>query len=93
MTIWETILIYLCAVNFIAFILYGRDKHKAERHEWRIPENTLLLFSALGGGIGSGLAMKYYHHKTRHLKFQFFVPFFNIVWIIGLTYFIMHTKG
>jgi uncharacterized membrane protein YsdA (DUF1294 family) len=93
MTIWKILLIYLCAINLIAFVLYGRDKRKAERHEWRIPENTLLLFSALGGGIGSGLAMKIFHHKTRHRKFQFFVPFFTILWIIGLTYFTMHTKG
>ena len=43
MTMWKIILIYLCIANAAAFILYGMDKKKAEAHQWRIPESTLIM--------------------------------------------------
>ena len=38
----RNIIIYVCMINAIAFFLYGLDKQKAKRHQWRIPESTLL---------------------------------------------------
>ena len=45
------------------------DKIRAERHEWRIPENTLLLIAAIGGAPAMLLTMLIIRHKTRHRKF------------------------
>lgn len=57
------------AISFVTFIVYGIDKFKARRGLWRISEKTLLCLSLLGGSAGGLLAMKIYHHKTRHWYF------------------------
>ena len=92
MTMWKIILIYLCTANAAAFILYGMDKKKAEAHQWRIPESTLIMMSVIGGGIGSICGMYLFHHKTKHLKFRVFVPFFTILWCVGLAYLYMQYR-
>lgn len=77
-----TILIcYLIIVNIVAFFVYALDKHRAKHDKWRIPESTLLLFSAIGGSIGSLAAMKICHHKTRKKKFTITVPLLLILQI------------
>ena len=43
------LLVYLIGVNVVAFFLYGLDKYKARRQQWRIPEQTLLLLAFVGG--------------------------------------------
>lgn len=65
---------YLVLINGIAFVLFGVDKRRARRQQWRIPEATLLGFAALGGSIGALLGMRLFHHKTRHPKFFVGVP-------------------
>lgn len=64
----------LLAVNAAAFFLYGLDKWKAVYGRRRIREMTLLLVAAAGGSAGAFLAMRFFHHKTRHAVFQFGVP-------------------
>lgn len=86
MTIWKAVLIYLCLINLIAFILYGVDKKKAERHAWRIPESTLILLAVIGGGLGAYSAMHVFHHKTKHPKFTILVPLFLALWTAGIGY-------
>lgn len=68
------ILYYLLGINIYTFFMYGVDKRKARKGEWRIPEATLLLFAAIGGSIGAWAGMKVWRHKTQHLKFKFGVP-------------------
>ena len=46
------VILYILAVNVIAFLAMGIDKWKAKRDAWRIPENTLMTLVLLGGGIG-----------------------------------------
>jgi hypothetical protein len=74
--------IYMLVINLITFYLYGRDKRKAEKSEWRIPEATLLAFVILGGAFGGLLGMKIYHHKTKKNKFRITVPIFAIWYVI-----------
>ena len=62
------------AVNLTAFALYGADKRKAKRGEWRIPERTLLLLTWLMGGVGALLGMQVFRHKTKHIAFQLSAP-------------------
>ena len=71
------IIIYLGAVNTVAFSLYFIDKLKARTNSWRIRERTLLLLALTGGSIGAALAMKLFRHKTR--KDSFLIWFVVIV--------------
>lgn len=70
---------YLIAVNFAAFLLYGADKKKAIRHQWRIPERVLLGFAFFGGSLGALLGMSVFRHKTKHWKFRILVPLFLVL--------------
>ena len=79
-------LIYLIAINVVAFFLYGIDKWKAKRSKWRISEATLLGLAVIGGSIGACLGMKVWHHKTLHKKFKFGVPAIIIVQIALIGY-------
>lgn len=67
-------LLYLLAMNGIAFFLFGIDKYKARHNRWRIRESTLLLSALLGGGLGAFAAMRIFRHKTQHLAFVVGVP-------------------
>lgn len=58
------------AINVLVFALYGVDKRRAIRGEWRIPERTLLTGTWLLGGVGAWLAMRTFRHKTKHRVFQ-----------------------
>ena len=66
--------IYLSAVGFFGLILMGIDKHRAKRHQWRIPEKTLFLVAALGGSPGVWAGMYLFRHKTKHLSFVLGIP-------------------
>ena len=68
------LLIYLPAINLLAFLIYGADKRKARREQWRVPEKTLLLLALLGGSAGALLGMRVFHHKTRKWYFRFGIP-------------------
>ena len=70
----EEIICYLLAVNIVTFILYGIDKYKAKKGQWRISEATLLTMAAIGGSIGAWAGMRLWHHKTMHKKFKYGIP-------------------
>ena len=76
---------YLVIINLIAFVLYGIDKKRAIRNEFRIRERTLLWFARLGGGIGSWLGLKLFRHKTKHTKFRIVVPLWIVIWIVAIV--------
>ncbi len=85
----KAILLYIIAVNVVAFIVYGIDKYKARHAKWRISEATLLLLAVIGGSVGAWCGMKAWHHKTMHRKFKYGAPVIFIlqlvlaVWIVG----------
>lgn len=87
----ETIIIisYILIINLIAFILYGIDKKRAIRSKYRIRENVLLWMARLGGGIGSWLGIKTFHHKTKHTKFRILVPLWTMIWIAAIVFAVM----
>jgi len=60
--------------NIIVFGLYGMDKHKAKYGRHRINEKTLLIMTALMGGLGAFFGMYVFRHKTKHIKFKIGVP-------------------
>lgn len=78
---------YLIAVNVITWIIYGLDKWKARNGKQRIPERTLLLFTAAGGSAGAVAGMLMFRHKTRKAKFVVAVPVLLVVHcvLVGLA--------
>ena len=76
------IIIYIIFINIFTFCLYGIDKQKARKGKWRISEAMLLSVALLGGSLGAILAMKVFHHKTKHWKFKILVPLFLLIHMI-----------
>ena len=74
--------VYLIIINIIAFGMYGIDKQKAIKKQWRIPEAQLLVVAAIGGSAGALLGMQFFHHKTRKWKFRLGVPMILAVQLI-----------
>ena len=70
----KNIVIYLVVINILGFLIMGLDKWKDKNGKWRIPENTLLLFTILGGGIGTISGMYIFRHKTKKAKFTVGMP-------------------
>lgn len=81
---------YLIAINIITFIVYGIDKQKAKKGQWRISEFTLLTLAAIGGSIGAWIGMQVWRHKTQHLKFKFGVPAIIFLQLSFTIYLILH---
>lgn len=75
-------LVWLAALNLIAFTLMGLDKWKARRGAWRIPEKTLFLAALLGGALGGTVGMHLFHHKTRHWYFRFGFPILLVLQLL-----------
>ena len=61
-------------INLVAFLLMYIDKESAKSGGWRIPEKTLFLAAALGGGVGGTIGMFRLRHKTKHWYFQYAFP-------------------
>lgn len=68
------IIIWLIAVNLFACGITVFDKLRAIRGGRRVREATLLLVSALGGGVGMFITMCLVRHKTRKKKFMLGIP-------------------
>lgn len=79
----KAVLLWLAAINLIAFAFMGLDKWKAQRGAWRISEKTLFLAALLGGALGGTVGMHLFHHKTRHWYFRFGFPFLLILQLLA----------
>lgn len=64
------------------------DKQKAKKGAWRIPEKTIFIITALGGGIGTISGMYVFRHKTKKLNFVIGLPLITILEIIGIIYYV-----
>ena len=82
------LLYYLGILNLWTLALYGADKGKARREDWRVPETVLLGLPAFGGGLGALVGMAVFHHKTRKWQFKLLVPFFTLLWGVFLYFFL-----
>ena len=72
--------LYFIVINLLTFLLYGLDKYKAIRQEWRIPERALLIMAFVGGAFGALSAMRIFRHKTRKGRFKLMIPLFCLLW-------------
>ena len=82
----KNILLYLLMINLIGFLMMWSDKRRAKWGKWRIPEQTLFIVTALGGGIGTIAGMYTFRHKTKHLNFTMGMPVILITQIVLLIY-------
>jgi uncharacterized membrane protein YsdA (DUF1294 family) len=80
------LIIYLGIINVIAFLMYGIDKRKAIKNRWRVKESGLLLLSIIGGGFGSLIGMRFFHHKTKKVTFKIGVPILTAISVVYLYY-------
>ena len=85
----RNILIYLVVINLVGFYMMWSDKRKAKWGKWRIPEQTLFIVTALGGGIGTIAGMYTFRHKTQKVAFVIGLPVITILEIICIIYFLI----
>ena len=80
------VIMYVIAINLIAFLAMYIDKKKAQKGKWRIKESTLFMLVLLGGGIGGIAGMYTFRHKTKKLKFTVGMPTILIAEIVLVVY-------
>ena len=83
---------YLAIISVISIFVCIYDKRisKLNRVALRIPESTLMILSALGGGVAMLITMLLIRHKTKHFKFMFGIPVIIVIQsavIFALFYF------
>jgi uncharacterized membrane protein YsdA (DUF1294 family) len=92
MTGTELLLYWLIIANFTGFVLMVWDKHRAQSGSWRTPESTLILWSLVGGSLGTFAAQRLIRHKTRKqpiATFLWLIPVLHLVvvavWLSDIT--------
>ena len=80
----KNIILYFIIINIIGFLIMWVDKQKAKKGRWRIPEKTLFIITALGGGI---VGMYTLRHKTQKIAFVIGFPLITIIEIIAIIYY------
>ena len=83
----RNVIIYFIIVNLLGFLVMFIDKQKAKKGSWRIPEKTLFIITALGGGIGTITGMYFFRHKTKKIAFVVGFPLITIIEIVTIVYF------
>ena len=66
--------LYLLLINLVALVVYGVDKRRAKKGQWRISEKTLFLLPLAGGSVGAIAGMYLFRHKTKHWYFRIGLP-------------------
>lgn len=85
----KIILIYLLAINAVTFVIYGVDKRKAQKGNFRISEKVLLVLALAFGSIGALAGMNVFNHKTKKPKFIFGVPLILFIQVVLAAWLIM----
>ena len=83
----KNIILYFIIINLFGFFIMWLDKQKAKKGAWRIPEKTLFIVTALGGGIGTTAGMYAFRHKTQKLGFVIGFPLITILEIVAVIWF------
>jgi len=65
---------YLVIINLFTLFLMYFDKRLALYNRYRISESILLMFSIIGGSIGTLIGIYFFRHKTKKRKFICGIP-------------------
>ncbi len=89
--ILSVFLAYIALISLISIIvcIYDKKISKKNRVELRIPEATLMLLSAVGGGLAMYICMLMIRHKTKHFKFMVGIPVFIVIHA-AIVYLLFH---
>lgn len=68
------LIVWFVFINTVTYLVMSEDKRRARLGRERVPERTLFLLAAIGGALGTWIAMYRKRHKTRHLSFKIGVP-------------------
>jgi len=77
---------WYAALGLITYIMYAKDKAAAQSGDWRTPESTLHVLSALGGWVGALLAQTYLRHKSQKSEFRVTYYLTVVVNMAGLLF-------
>ncbi|NOZ45160.1 MAG: DUF1294 domain-containing protein [Chlorobi bacterium] len=90
------ILIYFIGINYYSYLEMREDKQKAVKKERRTSEQDLFSLAAMGGAIGTEIAMYdfpsgYYKHKVSKASWRIGIPslIINHFFIIALLIFLV----
>ena len=86
--ILKFLIIYLVAINLIAFVVYGVDKRAAIKGRFRVRVATLLGLAFIGGSVGALLGMYLFRHKTKKPQFTIGVPLMLALHLVAVWYLI-----
>jgi len=81
-------LIYLAVISVLSIVVTVYDKIISKKGGYRIPEQTLLMLSAIGGSFAMLITMVLIRHKTKHIKFMAGIPLIIALQIL-FTFFIV----
>ncbi len=82
--------VFLIALNLYAYSMMHRDKQRAIRKEWRIPEKNLLMIAAVGGVFGIWLGMRApLYHKAGKSLFTVGIPLIFFAQLVLIYLFFM----
>lgn len=88
----KILLIYLGIISLLSVIVCVYDKVISKRNnvKLRIPEKSLLIWSALGGSVAMYVCMQLIRHKTKHAKFMIGIPVIMVLQaaIIGACFYL-----
>ncbi|MBP3946577.1 DUF1294 domain-containing protein [Psychrobacter sp. K31L] len=77
---------WYAALGLITYVFYAKDKAAAQNGDWRTPESTLHLLSALGGWVGAMVAQTYLRHKSQKPEFRMAYYLTVVINMAGLLF-------
>ena len=80
------VLAWYAVLGVITYGMYAKDKAAAQSGDWRTPESTLHLLSALGGWVGAMVAQTYLRHKSQKPEFRIAYYLTVIINLAGLLF-------
>lgn len=82
---WLVVAWYV-VLGVITYLTYAKDKAAAQNGDWRTPEMTLHIMSALGGWVGAMVAQTYLRHKSQKPEFRMAYYLTVIINMAGLLF-------
>lgn len=83
-----TLFLFFLFITWLGYYIMKVDKRYAQNDKRRVPENTLLLISIVGGSLGMYIGMYRFKHKTLHKKFTIGVPLIMLIQVAYVAYLI-----
>ncbi len=77
---------WYAVLGIVTYLTYAKDKAAAQNNEWRTPEMTLHIMSALGGWVGALVAQTYLRHKSQKPDFRLGYYLTVVINLAGLLF-------